>query len=192
MGTNKITSLETLTDDADASTKRYVDDSHSVDVIDTAQAVLHTKVQPHAVNTPTLSGRHFGIQLSTLISPKKLIKLNLSHFARYASFPTQGLAILGRLKNFTGYVNNVVLVIEGNTSAGLTSVQMMGSTRNSPDHFTINLSEKLTANLSNVGRYNLVPTGTRLTDLKFFCFLFEGGATVSLIEMEAEIEVWLV
>lgn len=119
--TNKITSLETPMDDSDASTKKCVDDSHSVDVIDTAYAALHTRIQLDAVYTPLTDGRHFGIQSSTLISPKKIIKLNLSHFARYNTFNSKGhsMVIWGRLKNFTGYVNNCVLVIKANTSNGL-------------------------------------------------------------------------
>lgn len=68
---------------------------------------------------------------------------------------------------------------------------MKGSTGTLPNHFTIDLSEKLTANISNVGRYDLVQTGTKFTDLKFFGLFFEGGATVSLIELELEVEVWL-
>ena len=193
MGANKITSLETPTDDSDASTKKYVHDSHKVDVIDTTY-VAASRVVPYAVNTPLVSARHLKIETSTLISPKKIIKLNLEHFARYDSFPTHGfgLAILGRLKNFTGYINDVKLISKANTSAGLTSVQMKGSTEALPNHFSIDLSEKLTQNVSTVGRYNLVPIGTKFTDLKHLGFLFEGGTGVSLIELEAEVEVWLV
>ena len=102
------------------------------------------------------------------------------------------MTILGKLKNFTGYVNNITLIIKSQTSAGLTSVKMMGSTTNLPKNFNVDLTQKLTANVSNVGRYDLVPTGTKFTNLKYFGFYFEGGASVSLIEMEAEVEVWLV
>ena len=69
---------------------------------------------------------------------------------------------------------------------------MMGSTRNLPTHFTLDLSEKLTANLSTVGKYNLVPTGNKFTGLKYFGFYFEGSTSTDLIELEAEVEVWLV
>ena len=54
----------------------------------------------------------------------------------------------------------------------------------------MDLSEKLTANLS--WRYELAPLNSQFTGLKYLSFLFEGSNTVSLIQLEAEIELWTV
>ena len=142
MGSSKITSLATPTADSDASTKKYGDDSHKVDIVDAAHTAAQTSATYFNINTPNTNGYHTAINPSDLISPKKIIKLNLENFARHNLSVVQNtMAILGKLKNFTGYVNNVVLIIKSQTSAGLTSVQMKGSTGNLPNHFTIKLSE---------------------------------------------------
>ena len=45
------------------------------------------------------------------------------------------MAILGKLNTISGYVNDLKLIMGNRISAGLTSVQMYGSTEDTPRNF---------------------------------------------------------
>ena len=81
MGSNKIVSLATPINDTDASTKKYVDDSHSVNPVNPAHASANTLVFYTSVSTPNTNGYHSSIEPTNLISPKKIIMLKLGNFA---------------------------------------------------------------------------------------------------------------
>ena len=199
MGRNKITSLKTPTADADASTKKYVDDEVS------EPNVINTGYTTSSHNdTITVSGSSIttrvnnALTASELIEAKKIVELSFSHHMTYlASFVLNGngLTLFGQLDNLSGYVRSVEITVFQPTawtaSATLTSVQMMMSNETDPTTMTANLTEKLTKSLSP-GTHKLTPLTTKFTGLRYIGFFWEGGDTITQIEFTTRIVLWLV
>ena len=199
MGTNKIVSLESPTDNSDATTKKYVDDKIS------EPNVINTSYTTAAHNdTITVSGNSIttkvnnALTTSELTEARKIIELNLSHHANYgASFflNSNGLALFGQLDNLSGYVRSAEIKIiqpsSSHSSGILSSVQMMMSNETDPSTMSSNLTSKLTRSLSP-GTYKLTPVSNKFTGLRFIGFFFEGGDAITQVQFTARIVLWIV
>ena len=88
------------------------------------------------------------------------------------------LALFGRFKNLSGYVERVSLKVVKPTNVGrnnkLTSVQMYMSSDDAPGTLSTSLSPKLTKDLIP-GTHNVPVNTTKFSNLKYLAFFFEGG-----------------
>lgn len=187
LGGNKINKLDHPVNSIDGANKMYVDDL--VDFPNNVNTNYNT-----AANSRTMSAGGSTIQTEmgaaltawNSVEPKKIVELQLS-FNRNIRlgffFDNKSFALFGELDYLDGFVESAEITIIqpslSQPSFNLNNVQMMGCSQTTPTTMQQNLTDKFTPSSGRTGdltagTYNLVPTDTTFTGLRYIGFMFEG------------------
>ena len=100
------------------------------------------------------------------------------------------LALFGKFKNLSGYIERASLKVVKPTNVGinnkLTSVQVYMTSEDTPSTLTTSLSPKLTKDLIP-GTHSITPLTTKFSNLKYLGFFFEEGDGIIQVKFTATV-----